>query len=319
MKRCLQMPPVDLLMWRWGRRWRRLTERCLPGDLRRASERTGGIALHSGLETHANGELLRPFVLPNRQPVKDGGRAGWYRGYEQPSVCLSSAPASSCSLTRTESPSGPTWSGRTRRPAARPLPPCARRPPPPARFRPQGRTCAPAAARRSWTDICWRWEAVSSVLVRGSCVRPELNCWFNLRSFAQTKTQTKITEMMEEIKTPARLIKRGVERNSSLNKQTSANLDFLSFLSSLAALVFLCCDCHQTLFISPETCSRVFILRLHLKLVGNILNIDAAEGGFFYFLFLDFYYLKNRLFRFVCFTFLNVESPIHLIHLIKLR
>lgn len=66
-----------------------------------------------------------------------------------------------CSLTRTENPSGPTWSGRTPAlpPALRPPPPCARRPPPPARCRPPGRTCAPAAVWRSWTDTCWRWEA----------------------------------------------------------------------------------------------------------------------------------------------------------------
>lgn len=67
----------------------------------------------------------------------------------------------SCSLTRTENPSGPTWSGRTPAlpPALRPPPPCARRPPPPARCRPPGRTCAPAVVWRSWTDTCWRWEA----------------------------------------------------------------------------------------------------------------------------------------------------------------
>lgn len=61
-----------------------------------------------------------------------------------------------CSLTRTQSPRGPTWSGRTpaRPPAHRPLPPCAHRPPPSAPCRPPARTCAPAAAWRSWTDIC---------------------------------------------------------------------------------------------------------------------------------------------------------------------
>ena len=76
-------------------------------------------------------------------------------------VCYWAVLMPSCSLTRTESPSGPTWSRRTPtpHPAAPPALPCARRSPPPARCRQTGRTCAPAAVRRSWTDTCWRWEA----------------------------------------------------------------------------------------------------------------------------------------------------------------
>lgn len=77
------------------------------------------------------------------------------------SVLFSPVLVSSLSLTRKESRSGPTWSGRTRArpPAPRPPPPCARPPPPPARCPPPGRTCVRAAVRRFWTDTCWRWEA----------------------------------------------------------------------------------------------------------------------------------------------------------------
>lgn len=64
------------------------------------------------------------------------------------------------SLTRTESPRGPTWNGRTRARPRAPLPlhRCALRPPPPARCSLPAKTCVPAAVWRSWTDTCSRWE-----------------------------------------------------------------------------------------------------------------------------------------------------------------
>ena len=178
------------LSWRWDGRSDEdspCAARCVVGDLCRAPEYTGSLALQCGVQTRDNGEsFMSVYDVKYLQCAfyAQFGRCALrgifsYRIHANiyicecvdcdhengdiciPTVCYWAVPMPSCSLIRTRNRSGPTWSGRTRvRPRApRPPPPCARRSPAPAPCRPPGRTCAPAAVRRSWTDICWRWEA----------------------------------------------------------------------------------------------------------------------------------------------------------------
>lgn len=164
-----------------------------------------------------------------------GGR--WRPVPRGPAALRVSELCSSCSLTRTGSPSGPTWSGRTRRPAARPPPPCARPPPPPARSRPPGRTCAPAAARRSWTGICSRWEAAASAPLYANeqaAPKKKQKWWKERKHRNKRQNQTK-------------------EKLGSKNKQARANVDLVLFF--FLSLSFCCCFITSTALL---TCFYLF-------------------------------------------------------------